>query len=708
MTKSLIKPPKITPHPSQPSKNELFSLLVKRAPIITWSIDTDMRFTTSYGLGASVLNVESEEVIGISLYDFFSDQPNKSAIDAHLRALFGDASHYQYAYNDRIFDCYVEPLRDHKMNIVGAMGWAIDVTEQKMAEDALQKRIIALTQPVKTDAPPKFEDLFDVNDIQTIQDAFAEATGVASIITEVDGTPITKPSKFCHLCLDIIRQTEKGLANCMHSDAELGKKNPFGPILQPCLSGGLWDGGAGITAGEYHIANWLIGQVMDDSQDEEQMLKYGRSIGANMDEYKAALKTVTRMPREQFEKISNALFIIARQLSILALQNVQQARFISERQKAEEELAAERSLLRTLIYTLPDAVYVKDNQGRKTLSNQADYQAIGMSSEEEVKGKTDAEFYPPEIAAHIKADEKQVLEEGVPLLNHEELTYSADGTPRWVLTSKVPLHDRDGKITGLVGIEHDITEMKKANDEIERLNQELEQRVIERTADLESALHEIEAFSYSVSHDLRTPLRGINAYGQFLLEEYGTVLDEKGVNYIHRIRESSLRLSQLIEDVLRLSHLSRSEMKKTTVNLSKLAENIISDFQSAAPKRKVEVIITPDLIVRGDSNLLSIMLENLLSNSWKFTSKHATARIEVGQTKINDEITYFVRDDGAGFKMAHAAKLFSAFQRLHSPGEYEGSGIGLAFVQRIVHRHGGKVWAQSAPEQGATFYFTLP
>ena len=194
-----------------------------------------------------------------------------------------------------------------------------------------------------------FSDLFDVDEIQKIQDAFAESTGVASIITDVEGRPITRASNFCRLCEKIIRCTERGLQNCMHSDAVLGRPNPNGPIFQPCLSGGLWDAGASVCVGDQHIANWLIGQVLTEDADTEKMMEYAREIGADEDEFRCALSEVTRMPLEQFKRVANSLFLFARQLSRLALQNVQQAREMAARQQAQEELARHRDHLEELV-----------------------------------------------------------------------------------------------------------------------------------------------------------------------------------------------------------------------------------------------------------------------------------------------------------------------------------------------------------------------
>ncbi|MEH1942110.1 MAG: CHASE3 domain-containing protein [Nostoc sp.] len=256
-------------------------------------------------------------------------------------------------------------------------------------------------------------------------------------------------------------------------------------------------------------------------------------------------------------------------------------------------------------------------------------------------------------------------------------------------------------------LQTEINERTKAESEILRLNVQLEQRVAERTAQLEATNKEMEAFSYSVSHDLRAPLRSIDGFSQALLEDYADKLDVLGQNYLQRVRAATQRMAQLIDDLLNLSRLTRSEMRWEEVDLSALAEAIATELQKTEPERQVEFAIAPGLVTNGDAHLLRIVLENLLGNAWKFTGKHQRARIEFGVLQQDDTHVYFVRDDGTGFDMAYIDKLFGAFQRLHAMTEFEGTGIGLATVQRIVHRHGGRVWAESAVEQGATFYFTL-
>ncbi len=238
-------------------------------------------------------------------------------------------------------------------------------------------------------------------------------------------------------------------------------------------------------------------------------------------------------------------------------------------------------------------------------------------------------------------------------------------------------------------LEEEITTRKQAEDELVAANKELE------------------AFSYSVSHDLRTPLRSIDGFSQILLDDYADKLDEQGKGHLQRVRSAAQRMGQLIDDILSLSRIMRSEMERVPVDLSALAETIAEELKEGQPERKVEFIITNNLTANGDPRLLQVMLENLLGNAWKFTKKHPRARIEFGVKQDDDKPVFFVHDDGAGFDMTSVEKIFGPFQRLHDTSEYEGTGIGLTTVQRIVDRHGGQIWAEGEVEKGATFYFKL-
>jgi PAS domain S-box-containing protein len=291
---------------------------------------------------------------------------------------------------------------------------------------------------------------------------------------------------------------------------------------------------------------------------------------------------------------------------------------------------------------------------------------------------------------------------------HTNRNITKDGriiTCEWYNT---PLVDDTGQVIGVASAAMDITERIKTEQELAQYREHLEELVTQRTDELTRVNKELEAFSYSVSHDLRAPLRSIDGFSQILLEDYVNTLDEQGKEYLQRVRNGAQRMAQLIDDMLRLSRLTRSQLAYQVVNLSEISTEIIAALQNESPQRSVEVHIAPDLLAHGDESLLIAVLDNLISNAWKYTSKKPHTVIEIGGFADDKETTYWIKDNGAGFNMKYVDKLFGAFQRLHHIHEFEGSGIGLATVARIIHRHGGSVWAEGEENRGATFYFTLP
>jgi signal transduction histidine kinase len=248
---------------------------------------------------------------------------------------------------------------------------------------------------------------------------------------------------------------------------------------------------------------------------------------------------------------------------------------------------------------------------------------------------------------------------------------------------------------------------KSLYDQLQALNLELEQRVADRTAQLSATVRELETFAYSVSHDLRAPLRGMDGFSQALLEDFSENLDPTAIDYLRRVRAASQRMGQMIDDLLRLSRLSRGLMRTEAVDISALARTVACELPRIEPGRAVMFSIQSGLTARGDSGLLRLVYQNLLENAWKFTRQRYVGQICVGAEAQDGGVAYFVRDNGVGFDMSYAQKLFGVFQRLHDASEFEGNGIGLATVQRIVHRHAGRAWAEGAPDRGSTFWFTL-
>ena len=315
----------------------------------------------------------------------------------------------------------------------------------------------------------------------------------------------------------------------------------------------------------------------------------------------------------------------------------------------------------------------------------------------------------------VHPDDRPLVVDGVAAALRRERPYDVEhrivrpnGEVRVVHEQGEVAFANDGRPTRMVGTVLDITAYRQAEQRLAELNAHLEQRVAERTAQLEASNHELEAFSYSVSHDLRAPLRAIDGFSQALLEDWRERLDATAVEYLTRVRQGTERMGALIDDMMRLSKVTRSGMQIEPVDLSALARQVASELAAADPARQVTVEIQPTPLASGDSQLLRAALVNLLGNAWKFTRDQPHAIVEFGATGAGADLAFYVRDNGAGFDMAYAGKLFGAFQRLHSSHEFEGNGIGLATVQRIIRRHGGRLWAEGEVGRGATFHFTLP
>jgi light-regulated signal transduction histidine kinase (bacteriophytochrome) len=345
------------------------------------------------------------------------------------------------------------------------------------------------------------------------------------------------------------------------------------------MSGGLWDAGAGISVGGSHIANWLIGQVRDETQTEEKMRDYAREIGADEDALIEAFREVPAMSREQFAKVAGVLFTLANQLSNTAYQNVQQARFISERKEMEKEL--------------------------------------------------------------------------------------------------------------------------------QLLNAELEKRVTIRTAELERLNKELESFCYSISHEIRAPIARLTGFSRAISESVAEEDVEALKHLADRTEVASEHLRSVIDALLTKNRLSRAELSMENVNLSALCREIIDELLVTEGKRKIRVIIAPDVTAYGDRQMLQICMKHLLANALKYSSRKSEAIIEFGRSVESGSEIYFIRDNGAGFDMEFADKLFKPFGRLHNEYEFEGNGFGLALVHEVIERHKGRIWAESCPGNGATFSFTL-
>ncbi|MBI2388158.1 MAG: PAS domain S-box protein [Deltaproteobacteria bacterium] len=354
-----------------------------------------------------------------------------------------------------------------------------------------------------------------------------------------------------------------------------------------------------------------------------------------------------------------------------------------------------RARLAAIVESSDDAIIARTLEGVVTSWNESAERMFGYSAAEMI-GQPISSLFPARIE-HQEAALAARIVAGERITHYETVRRRKDGSEIDVSVTLSPIRDCAGTVSGISKIVRDITASKR-----------MQRELVAAKEATEAANAELEAFSYSVAHDLRAPLRSIDGFSQALLEDYAGVLDDEGSKYLRYVREAAQLMAQLIDDLLNLSRVTRAELVRERVDLSALASSMLARLASTYPGRDVEAIVEDGLMVEGDPRLLAVALDNLLGNAWKFTSKRARARIELGAVTRDGAPTFFVRDNGAGFDMTYANKLFGVFQRLHSMTEFEGTGVGLATVQRIIRRHGGRVWAEGEVGVGATLYFTLP
>ena len=378
---------------------------------------------------------------------------------------------------------------------------------------------------------------------------------------------------------------------------------------------------------------------------------------------------------------------------------------ITDRKRMELALQENEKRFRTLANSISQLAWIARADGSITWYNQRWYAYTGTTLEQ-MEGWGWQSVHDPQRLPEVVARWQEAIALGQPFEMEFPLR-GADGQFRRFLTLASPLRNAEGTVEQWFGTNTDVDELKRAEDEIKALNTELEARVVKRTAELEAANKELEAFSYSVSHDLRAPLRAINGFAGIVLEEFGPQLPPEARRYLDRICSGGKRMGELIDDLLSFSRLSRQPLNRQRVDTARLVEEALAEAKSTGTNRPVETHIGDLPPCMGDPALLKQVWINLLSNAVKYSRDRTPAIVEAGCEQADGKTVYFVRDNGVGFDMQYAGKLFGVFQRLHRADEFEGTGVGLAIVQRIVHRHGGHIWVTAEPDRGAAFYFTL-
>ena len=547
----------------------------------------------------------------------------------------------------------------------------------------------------------RFSDIFNLDAIQHIQDLFADATGVASIITNPDGSPITHPSNFCRLCNEIIRKTDTGLLNCFKSDAEIGRPNPKGPVIQPCLSGGLWDAGASIIVGGKHIANWLIGQVKNEELDHNQMLQYAKEIGADRNDFMKALEDVPVMSKEKFVKVAHMLFAFANEISSKAYQNSQLIHSNLERKQDLETLDKEQYLMRTLMDNLPDHIYFKDLESRFIRVNIAQSKFLGLNDCDKAIGKSDYDFFTEAHARMAYDDEQTIIQTGQSMTKEERLVL-ANSPDSWVYATKLPIRNKEGKIIGTFGISREITERKLAEEEI-KLKNEL----------LQTINAEKDKFFSILAHDLKGPLSAFLGATQILAEEIQNMSFEEIKEITINMKESASNIYRLLENLLEWSRLKRGllEFSPENLNVKQLIKTCIEVLKESARKKSIiiDYSFPDDIAVYADSRMMETVIRNLVSNAIKFTP--IGGKVTVAAEKKSDQsIEIKIIDSGIGMTPELKGKLFLLNEKTSRKGtEGEPStGLGLLLCKEFIGKHMGKIWVESEVGKGSVFRFILP
>ena len=582
---------------------------------------------------------------------------------------------------------------DKEGNAVRVAGSHTDITEHKRAEEALEKRITALTQPLDAAEEIAFEDLFSLSEIQRLQDLYAEAFGVAALITRPDGTPITQPSNFSELCGEIIRKNPKGVKNCNRSDAMIGQHNPFGPIIQPCLSAGLCNAGASITVGGHHVANWLIGQVRNETQkEEEEIMGYAREIGADETAFRAAYRKVPVMPQEQFERLAHVLFELANQISTTAYQNVQQARFIAERKRAEEALRNYERIVSTsrdlMALINRDFVYEAVNESYLDYHGRAREETLGRTVWE-LMSKSACEI-------QVRPKLEQVFS-GQAVNFQTHFDFAGYGR-RYMDVSYVPLFDEKGKVRGVVVNSRDITETRK-----------LEEQLIHS-----QKIESLGTLAGGVAHEINNPINGIMNYAQLIMDR----LEEESParEFAGEIIRETQRVATIVRNLLTFAR--HEKQTHSPAFLSDIVSSVLTLIQTVMRHDQIDlqVDIPEDLPkFKCRSQQIQQVLMNLMTNARdalnaRYPDYSPQKQLRVSARLLEKDGRRYIRttveDFGTGIEPEIRDRIFDPF--FTTKPKETGTGLGLSISYGIVRNHRGELMVESEPGQYTRFHMDLP
>lgn len=647
-------------------ERDLLRTLIDNIPDLVYFKDAASRFTRINKAQARMLGIgDPAEALGKTDFDYFTPEHAQKAFADEQQILRTGEPLINKVENSALPDgrsLWVSTtkmiLRDLSGNVIGTFGLSRDISESRRAQEQLEKRVAERTAEL------------------------AAANG--QLERE----------------LALRAQAEESEREIQAQFRLLFERNPLPMWVCDAKSLRFLEVNDAVTAQYGYSREEVLGLDLTDLRSSEEI----SSLRSGTPEAGAELQPsgIRRHRRKdgrimECEVTSYALSWRGQPAALFIAQDV------TQRQSAEKALRESKEELQAILDNSAAVIYVKNVSGEYSKVNRQ-WERLFKTSVQQATGKNDYEIFPREVAEALRENDARVLEERAPV-QFEESVPQEDG-PHNYISIKFPLFDSSGEISAVAGISTDITERKRVENEIKQLNGELECRVAERTTQLEQANKELEAFTYTVAHDLRTPLRHMGGFARILIEEYAPELSADAQHYLKRVSEGAEQMGQLVDDLLKFLRIGRLDLHLRSTDLNLTLQSALKQLAPELSGREIEWRLGRLPTVHCDAELIKTVFVNLLSNAVKFTRSREHAVIEAGAITLNQQLVIFIRDNGVGFKMAYSRKLFGMFQRLHRNGDFEGTGVGLATVQRILQRHGWRAWAEAEVDKGATFFFT--